>query len=134
MYSTISQKDSVDYSKKLNELRNATKDYSTLQSKTSSFSAIQGGKKSSKSKIIMLLSVVGILFIGILVYALKKKKHPVTQTSKTSASHGTRKKPEQNKIKRSTLKGKFKAISITILCIGGIALGVWKIKKEKTAT
>ena len=129
MYSTISQKDSVDYSKKLNELRNATKDYSTLQSKTSSFSAIQG-KKSSKSKIIMLLPVVGILFIGILVYVLKKKKHPVSQTSKTSAS----KKPEQNKIKRSPLKGKFKAISIAILCIGGIALGVWKIKKGKTAT
>lgn len=129
MYSTISQKDSVDYSKKLNELRNATKDYSTLTSKTSSFSAIQG-KKSSKSKIIMLLPVVGILFIGILVYALKRKKHPVTQTSKTSASPGARKKPEQ----RSTKKGKFKAISIAILCIGGIALGVWKIKKGKTTT
>lgn len=133
MYSTISQKDSVDYSKKLNELRNATKDYSTLKSKTSSFSAIQG-KKSSKSKIIMLLPVVGILFIGILVYALKRKKHPVTQTSKTSASPGARKKPEQNKNKRSTKKGKFKAISIAILCIGGIALGVWKIKKGKTTT
>ena len=131
MYSTISQKDSVDYSKKLNELRNATKDYSTLKSKTSSFSAIQG-KKSSKSKIIMLLPVVGILFIGILVYVMKKKKHPVAQTSKTSASPGARKKPEQNK--RSTKKGKFKAISIAILCIGGIALGVWKIKKGKTTT
>ena len=129
MYSTISQKDSVDYSKKLNELRNATKDYSTLKSKTSSFSAIQG-KKSSKSKIIMVLPVVGILFIGILVYVLKKKKHPVSQTSKTSAS----KKPEQNKNTRSTKKGTFKAISIAILCIGGIALGVWKIKKGKTTT